>query len=376
MLRKLYIEPTTKCNLNCKMCFRHTWFDEPICDLSLEDFRKVIETMPKTVETIFFGGMGEPLFHKDILTMIRLAAETGAEVELLTNGTLLTEQMIHGILDAGLTRLWISIDDLETNSSINAAADTRDADHSGHNHSGLVLSNIRMLNKIRQKSLSSISLGITFVAMKSNVHQLSKLPFIIAQHLVDEVNVSNISPTDEASHNELLYTGLVNMYTGPGKGSVLPTVRLPFFDLNIPEAADGIRGLMRKQNFDLYFNDQPVLRKTGYCKFVREGMTFVRADGRVCPCMALLHNGYTYMHNIRRKITHCSFGNIKEQPLSAVWSSGEYKAFRRKFDEFDFAACLYCGHCELFEENREDCIGNTHPACGGCLWAEGVLSCP
>jgi len=358
------------------MCFRHTWFDEPFCDLSLEDYKQVLATMPKSVETIFFGGMGEPMFHKDILTMIRLAAETGTEVELLTNGTLLTETMIHGILDAGLSRLWISIDDLETDSSINAAADHKDTDHSGHNHSGLVLSNIRMLNKIRQKSLSSISLGITFVAMKSNVHQLSKLPFFIAQHLVDEVNVSNISPTDEASQNELLYTGLVNMYTGPGKGSVLPTVRLPFFDMNIPEAAEGIRSLMRKQNFDLYFNDQPVLRKTGYCKFVREGMTFVRADGQVAPCMALLHNGYTYMHNIRRKITHCSFGNVKEQPLAEIWNSKAYKTFRRKFDDFEFASCLYCGHCELFEENKEDCIGNTHPTCGGCLWAEGVLSCP
>ena len=121
---------------------------------------------------------------------------------------------------------------------------------------------------------------------------MREVPFFIAQHLVDEVNVSNISPTDEASQNELL------------------------------------------------------------------------------------HNGYTYMHNIRRKITHCSFGNIKEQPLAEIWSSKEYKTFRRKFDEFDFASCLYCGHCELFEENREDCIGNTHPACGGCLWAEGVLSCP
>ena len=376
MLRKLYIEPTTKCNLNCKMCFRHTWFDEPICDLSLEDYRKVLETMPKSVETIFFGGMGEPLFHKDILTMIRLAAETGAEVELLTNGTLLTETMIHGILDAGLSKLWISIDDLETDSSINAASDSSDPEHSGHNHSGKVLSNIRTLNRIRQKSTNGISLGITFVAMKSNVHQLSKLPFFIAQHLVDEVNVSNISPTDEASQEELLYTGLVNMYTGPGKGSVLPTVRLPFFDMNIPEAADGIRNLMRKQNFNLYFNDQPVLRKTGYCKFVREGMTFVRADGRVCPCMALLHNGYTYLHNIRRKITHCSFGSIQDQSLAEIWNSGEYKTFRRKFDDFDFASCLYCGHCELFGENQEDCIGNTHPACGGCLWAEGVLSCP
>ena len=376
MLKKLYIEPTTKCNLNCKMCFRHTWFDEPICDLSLEDFRRVIDTMPSSVETIFFGGMGEPLFHRDICEMIRIAADTGANVELLTNGTLLTEPMIHGILNAGLTRLWISIDDLETDSSINADSVRGELDHSGHDHSGRVLSNIRTLNKIRQKRLTGISLGITFVAMKSNAHQLAKLPFFIAQHLVDEVNVSNISPTDEASQNEMLYTGLVNMYTGPGKGSVLPTVRLPFFDMNIPEAADGIRSLMRKQNFHLYFNNQPVLRKTAYCKFVQEGMTFVRADGKVCPCMALLHNSYTYLSNVRRKITHCSFGNIKEQPLSEIWNAREYKTFRRKFDDFDFSPCIYCGHCELFAENKADCIGNEHPTCGGCLWAEGVLSCP
>jgi len=376
MLRKLYIEPTTKCNLDCKMCFRNTWFDEPICDLSLEDYRRVLAAMPRSVETVFFGGMGEPLYHKDILEMIRLAAQTGVETELLTNGTLLTEKMIYGLLDAGLSRLWISIDDLETDSSINATSEQKELDHSGHSHSGRVLSNIRTLNKIRQKSLSSISLGITFVAMKSNAHQLAKLPFFIAQHLVDEVNISNISPTDEASQNEMLYIGLVNMYTGPGKGSVLPTVRLPYFDINIPEAAEGIRRLMAKQNFNLYFNDQPVLRKTGYCKFVREGMTFVRADGKVCPCMALLHNGYTYFSNVRRKITHCSFGNIKEESLTDIWNSTEYKTFRRKFDDFDFAACLYCGHCELFAENKEDCIGNTHPTCGGCLWAEGVLSCP
>ena len=174
MLKKLYIEPTTKCNLNCKMCFRHTWFDEPICDLSLEDYRKVLETMPKSVETIFFGGMGEPLFHKDILTMIRLAAETGAEVELLTNGTLLTENMIHGILEAGLSKLWISIDDLETDSSINTDSDDADPEHSGHNHSGRVLSNIRLLNKIRQKSVNG-KVIITYLT-KENLKEFECTP--------------------------------------------------------------------------------------------------------------------------------------------------------------------------------------------------------
>ena len=374
MLRKLYIEPTTKCNLNCKMCFRHTWFDEPICDLSLEDFRRVLDTMPSSVETIFFGGMGEPLFHRDIHQMVRLAAETGAEVELLTNGTLLTEEMILGLIEAGLCRLWVSIDDLQTHSSINEQQE-RDPG-SGHDHSGRVLANIRRFNRLRQKHGGGIALGITFVAMKSNVHQLGLLPFFIAQHLVDSVNISNISPTDKASQDEMLYTGLVNMYTGPGKGSVLPSVEMPYFDLNIPEAAEGVRAMMAKQNFHLHFNGQSVLRRSGYCKFVREGMTFVRADGKIAPCMALLHNGHTWLHDIQRKITHCSFGQIREQGLSDIWQSAEYKAFRRKFDEFEFASCLYCGHCELFAENQEDCIGSTHPACGGCLWAEGVLSCP
>ena len=375
MLRKLYIEPTTKCNLNCKMCFRHTWFDEPICDLSLADFRRVLDTMPSSVETIFFGGMGEPLFHRDILQMVRLAADTGAEVELLTNGTLLSEEMILGLIEAGLGRLWVSIDNLESHSSINGQRPDVSGG-SGHDHSGQVLENIRRFNRLRQKHGGGIALGITFVAMRSNVHQLGLLPFFIAQHLVDSVNISNISPTDRESQREMLYTGLVNMYTGPGKNSVLPTVELPYFDMNVPEAAEGIRAMFAKQNFHLFFNGQSVLRRAGYCKFVREGMTFVRADGKVAACMALLHNGYTWLHDIRRKITHCAFGSIMDQPLSDIWNSDEYRAFRRKFDDFDFASCLYCGHCELFAENQEDCIGNTHPACGGCLWAEGVLSCP
>jgi len=299
--------------------------------------------------------------------MSRLAAETGADVELLTNGTLLSPDMIRGILEAGLSRLWISIDDLDTEHV---------QENAGHNHSRQILDNIRTFNRLRHTSSNGVSLGITFVAMKSNVHQLANLPFFISQYLIDEVNISNISPTDEASQEEMLYKNLVNMYTGPSKGSVLPTVRLPYLDMNIPEAAEGIRQMMSKQKFHLCFNDQPVNRRASYCKFVQEGMTFVRSDGKVSPCMALLHNGYTYLSNVRRTIYHHSFGNVKESGLAEIWNSSAYRTFRRKFEEYDFSPCIYCGHCELFEDNREDCIGNTHPTCGGCLWAEGVLSCP
>jgi hypothetical protein len=43
---------------------------------------------------------------------------------------------------------------------------------------------------------------------------------------------------------------------------------------------------------------------------------------------------------------------------------------------FAFPPCTYCGGCEMSISNQEDCFGNHFPACGGCLWAQGVVQCP
>ena len=40
------------------------------------------------------------------------------------------------------------------------------------------------------------------------------------------------------------------------------------------------------------------------------------------------------------------------------------------------APCLFCGGCELLEENETDCIGSAAPTCGGCLWGQGFAVCP
>ena len=55
ILKKLYIEPSSFCNLKCTMCFRKSWFDESLADMSMTVFSRIIETMPQSVESIFFG---------------------------------------------------------------------------------------------------------------------------------------------------------------------------------------------------------------------------------------------------------------------------------------------------------------------------------
>ena len=112
-LRRLYLEPTSRCNLNCAMCFRKSWVDEEAGDMDEATFRAVLAHLPPGVETLFFGGMGEPLFHPHITDMVRAASAAGLRTELVSNGSLLTEERSAALLDAGLDMLWLSVDSLE-----------------------------------------------------------------------------------------------------------------------------------------------------------------------------------------------------------------------------------------------------------------------
>ena len=108
-MRKLYIEPASACNLNCTMCFRHQWFDEKIglMDETVCAAVRQAVTIP-SVETVIFGGLGEPQLHPALPMLVHAAAAAGKFVELITNGTLLTPQLASQLADNGLSLIHIS----------------------------------------------------------------------------------------------------------------------------------------------------------------------------------------------------------------------------------------------------------------------------
>ena len=120
----------------------------------------------------------------------------------------------------------------------------------------------------------------------------------------------------------------------------------------------------------------PIFAETNYCRFVEGRTAFVRWDGAVAPCMGLLHGYKTFLYGYERAIKPHDFGNIGRRTLGAIWRSPAYRSFREKVRDFDFSPCHICGGCNLLESNEEDCLGNVFPACGGCLWAQGVIQCP
>jgi len=91
-LKKVYVEPTSRCNLNCQTCVRRSW-NEPTGFMDMRHFNRLMNDLRSvpSLEKIAFWGIGEPLLHRDIVEMVSSAHALGVETELITNALLLDQ---------------------------------------------------------------------------------------------------------------------------------------------------------------------------------------------------------------------------------------------------------------------------------------------
>ncbi len=104
---------TRRCNLKCGYCneFDHTSDPVPADILRTRiDKLKALGTL-----ALEFSG-GEPLLHPEIFSLIRYARDIGIpEVQMISNATLFTEEIVDKLNDAGLQHLQISVDGVKPN---------------------------------------------------------------------------------------------------------------------------------------------------------------------------------------------------------------------------------------------------------------------
>jgi MoaA/NifB/PqqE/SkfB family radical SAM enzyme len=366
-LAKVYIEPTSECNLTCQKCIRETW-TEPLGDMDIDMFDTLVDQLKefKTLHTVMFGGLGEPTFHKDILYMIGRIKSLGVRVEMVSNGTFLDDEMIHGLIDNGLDMLWVSFD--------GTSPDNFDDIREGANFNAAV-NNLKRLKQINETSAHKIRLGIAFVIMKKNIHEISNINKFAMNLEAEKISVSNVLPYSREMLDQIVCDLSVRYNDQMFKSMMVP-MSIPLIDVS---------GTTRKALYELFRskNDISILRNkigigTRSCRFIEEKCTFIRWDGMVSPCMGLIHSYKTFftVNGTERDVSSYTLGNIGDKSLKTIWDSKEYHDFRDRVDSFDFSPCIQCGPCELAEKNQEDCYGNQFPTCGGCLWAQGVIQCP
>jgi MoaA/NifB/PqqE/SkfB family radical SAM enzyme len=368
-LKRVYVEITNKCNLNCATCMRNVW-DVQYGNMSAETFKRILsglKGLPKKPE-LFFGGYGEPLSHPNCLDMIEQAKKAGHSVSLITNGILLTEQVTRRLIDLRLDKLWVSLD----GASSECYADVRLGDALP-----IVVENLKRLRtqKFQTFGLSIGAgvpkLGIAFVAMRRNIHNLTEVISLGTRLGAVEFSVSNVLAHNVELLDENLY--LRTMTLSPN-AQLSPLIHLPLMDINKKTASvltDVLKGMNRLEFFGGTLN-----QNTDQCPFIERGSISIRQDGQVSPCLPLLYTHEYFLDNRKRTSKEYFVGDLHEKELLNIWNEASYLKLRRRLQDFDFSPCVFCNSCEMANENLEDCFGNIHPACGGCLWAQGLIRCP
>ena len=196
--RKLNIEVTTDCNLNCSMCMRNVFHEEP-GDMSLDTFKALLPVFPE-LESVNIIGIGEPLLNKNIFEMIKLGKENlppNARFSLTTNGTLIDDHVAEQLVKSGLDDIVISVDGA-TPSTFDAIRKDASLDD--------VLRNIERLNNAKEK-LSSLHprIGFEFVAMKKNIDELPQVVDLAAIYSVSFIIVTNLLPHTPEMNEQILY---------------------------------------------------------------------------------------------------------------------------------------------------------------------------
>ncbi len=366
MLRKVYVEITSRCNLRCGMCIRHVWQHTPE-DMAPEVFRGLVEDLRSvpTLEAIQFGGFGEPLVHPRFFDFLRWTVEAGLPAELLTNGVLLDNRAAATLVELGLQRLIVSLDGPgpDGNGTFHTPA------------AAVVQENLRELYRQRLiRRARRPEVVIAFVASRRTIGQLPALKRLGVQLGFSRIQVTNLVPYTAELADEVLYHDWTTTRRGGLPSPWSPAVELPRMD-RCPEVQRVVDRLQASGSHVVMAGGHLAGGKMS-CRFAQEGFVAVAPDGSVSPCLPLLHTHSYYFRGTRRQVVACSVGNIRQQPLSVLWNTEAFRRLRWRLVEFPFAPCIDCGGCDLRNSNQEDCHGNEFPVCGPCLWAAGLIQCP
>ncbi len=88
--KRVYIEITNICNLNCEFCEPHSRVNR---FMKIKEFDQILDKISNFSSYIYLHVKGEPLLHPEVDEFIKLAHKKGFSINLTTNATLLKNHL-------------------------------------------------------------------------------------------------------------------------------------------------------------------------------------------------------------------------------------------------------------------------------------------
>ncbi|HXE95710.1 MAG TPA: radical SAM/SPASM family putative metalloenzyme maturase [Dongiaceae bacterium] len=419
---KLFVETTTRCNLNCFMCVKQNRGSE-VCegDFSPELFARLETSFPH-LEALILNGIGEPLLNPHLESFIRRAKKlmpSSGWIGFQSNGVLMTHLRAVSLVDAGLDKVCISIDAIapEQFKELREGGDVDDVDTALS-----ALNNARVLC-----NRPEVKIGVEFVAMRSNIRELPATLEWAAHRGASFAIVTHVLPYDELHAHEAVFCNITDqalaLYNTWRRKAIDAGIDIQRYsevrwkyarteeEQAVVDMVEAMKAAAEQQGImldikkilqlehqrldeitDIFAAAEEVAGRTGLelrlpevalkeqrkCSFVEEGSAFVSWSGDISPCYFLWHRYECFASGWNQKVTPKVFGNLANQDMLHIWNNPEFTSFRSDVLAYDYPSCAGCGlaPCDYVQtdEFQQDCHIRNVP-CGSCLWCTGVFQC-
>lgn len=261
-IKKIYLELTDRCNLDCSICYRKSWNNTSI-NMDKKVFYKIYEELKniRDLESIVFGGIGEPTFSP----LIYEAIETFKDYHLTitTNGTLMNEKLLDLFIKY-VDVIVVSIDGLKDNFKNIRGVELNN-----------IIGNLVKLNKLKEKeNRPNPIINIQFVASKDNIDDIFDVIDLASFLKVNTVIISNLLPQTEENVEKILYKRYENK--------------------KMKDLINRVRNYSFRKGLKLITPNYE-LKTERRCDFIENDTTYITVSGDVVPCYRLSHRYKEYV---------------------------------------------------------------------------------
>ena len=290
--KTMEVEVTTRCHLKCAIC-EHTYWKEPPRDMSLDEFKTIVDQFPG-LKWIGLTGIGSSFLNKDFLNILRYLKSRSIFVEFFDTFDLIDESVAAQLVSTGVDKIWVSMDAAtkETYESIRVGARFEKT-----------LAHVKGLFDAKRRAGSPLpEVWFHYIINKNNV---AEMPAFV--ELVNDITASH-----KSEYATLIYfTSLLHF---PEVKDLIPVIA--------PEIKRAV--YERAYRHGIYVNwnenvacDKPVSDCTKWVE------PFVLVTGHVQPCCAV------NMANQRPYQIEHSWGNLLRQRFTDIWDSAPLAEFKK-----------------------------------------------
>jgi MoaA/NifB/PqqE/SkfB family radical SAM enzyme len=309
----IQVEVSSVCNASCPYCVQACYKEQWKGGLMEMPTFERLKPGFSMANLIFLQGWGEPLLHPRFWQMVQMAKSSGAKVGFTTNGTRLDAEELSKLLNSAVDIMGVSLAGL--------ASDTHELFRKGIDLAHLDA----MLKKLKEMKQGRPDKGprvhIAFMLLRSNRHELAKLPRLAAEWGVSQIVVS---------HLNLIGSEVMQEESLLAHPELLPEVAATLERTKEQAAAEGI---------ELYYHTPELENPCPLCTENVLRTCFVSYRGDVSPCVMTnfsVKDGAAinyYFKGQDYSQENYIFGNINEGSLRQIWNSPKARKFRAEFEK-------------------------------------------